>query len=116
MARVSGTVTLDGEPVAKTDTIRCQIALKPTAGGPAATGSVDESGHFRVAVGSSPAVPPGEYAASVRVRKVTPAETPGGYAASDTLSAERFASSSTSGLVYHLDPGSNEITIDITSQ
>lgn len=116
MARVSGEVLLDGEAVTKTDKVRCQVTLKPASGGPAATGSVDEYGAFRLSVGSSESVPPGEYAASVRVREVTPAANRGGYPSSRNLSPERFASTSTSGLTYTLEPGSNEITIEIESE
>lgn len=116
MARVIGTVTLDGEPVKQSESIRCQVTLKPIRGGAAGTGSIDESGRFSVTVGASPSLPPGRYTASVRVRKVTPSNTPGGYAASENLSAERFASTTTSGLIYDLTPGTNELSIEVSSK
>lgn len=116
MARVSGTVTLDGEPVAQTETVRCEVAMKPVGGGPAATGSVDPQGRFRLAVGSSSSVPPGEYAASVRIREVTPPAKPGGYPKSRNLAPDRYANSAKSGLVYTLEAGSNQIDVEITSE
>lgn len=116
MARVTGTVSIDGNPVVKTDTVRAEVTLKPVAGGSAATGSVDAGGRFRLAVGSSPSVSPGDYAASVRIREVTPPATPGGYPKSRNLMPDRYANSAKSGLVYTLEPGSNQIEIEIPAE
>lgn len=115
LARVEGEVTLDGESVVQTDVRRAYVNFKPVGGGPGASGSVDESGRFRLSIGSQQAVPPGDYRASVRVCDVTPPSGPGGYSASKTVSPERYANSTTSDLRFQLKAGSNDITIPLAS-
>jgi hypothetical protein len=116
MARVEGTVSLDGEVVQQTDSVKCTVTLKPDGSGPTATGTVDRGGRFRLAVGSSTSVPPGEYTASARVSEVTPASEPGGYTSTRAISAERYASTTTSGLRFTLKPGANTIEIAVQAE
>ena len=116
MARVNGGVTLGGEPVSETDLTRCYVTLKQKSGGVIASGEVDRSGTFSLRVGSSAGMPPGEYAASVRVCEVTPPPEPGGYSSSRDISPARYANSKTSGLEVTLAAGSNDIQLSLDSQ
>lgn len=111
MARVSGTVLLNGEPVRKTGDVRGTVTFKPAGGGAAASGAIDASGRFRLSVGASQAIAPGAYTAAVRVHEVTPPAEPGGYPQRKPISAERYASPTTSGLSFEITPGANELEI-----
>ncbi|MEO1498655.1 MAG: hypothetical protein AAFV43_16040 [Planctomycetota bacterium] len=112
-ARAAGSVSLDGQPVTKAGPTRAYVTFQPVGGGPKATGSIDESGRFTLSVGSKNSLPPGEYRASVRVCEVTPGQ--GGYSNTKTVSPESYASTKTSGLVFQLEPGSNDIAIELTT-
>lgn len=116
LGRVRGAVTLDGEPVVKTGDLRCYVSFTPasTAGVPA-TGSVDEGGEFRLAAGAGKGLAPGDYLAAVRITRVTPPETAGGYSSSEVLSDPRFSNPQTSGLRFTVAPGGNRFDIPVES-
>ena len=116
LARVNGAVTLAGEPVSETDTQRCYVTLKQVPSGVVASGEVDRSGSFSLRAGSSNGMPPGEYAASVRVCEVTPPPEPGGYSSSRDISPARYSNSKTSGLSVTLVAGSNDVQLDLDAE
>ncbi|TWT47744.1 hypothetical protein [Botrimarina hoheduenensis] len=112
LATVTGTVSLGGDKVVKNESRRGYVSFVPASGdGVTASGSIDERGEYRLSLGSSQTLPPGEYAVSVRVCDVTPPPEPGGYSSSRDISPERYGSAKTSGLQYKLTPGSNRIEI-----
>lgn len=116
LARVKGTVTMDGETITKTDVRRCTVTLSPATGpGAKASGSVDENGVFYLSTGAKSGVMPGEYRASVKVRDVIPPKQAGDYSSAKTLSPKKYAKPSTSGLTFTVKRGSNNYDIEISS-
>src|SRR5262245_12531438 len=58
---VSGTVTLDGQPLTKTESRNVTIMFVPEGGGSPASALVDESGGFTLATGAQAGLAPGKY-------------------------------------------------------
>jgi hypothetical protein len=70
---VSGTVTLDGRPLAVGSDTRGTVTFHPANGhGTMAIGLIDSTGHFDLATGGSRAVAPGKYDVSVSVVRLLP--------------------------------------------
>lgn len=63
---VSGTVRLDGKPVAKAG-----ILFQPVEGGVPASSATDAQGHFHMETGNRPGVMPGEYHIMVAKQRVS---------------------------------------------
>ena len=110
-ARVSGRVTLDGQPL---ETGAVQFIAE--GGGQAAHGSIGADGRFSLRLGkSSAAIPPGRYKATVvAVSSPEPgADDARGEALPVPITPARYGDASTSGLVYELQDGANTIEIPL---
>lgn len=113
-ARVSGVVKLDGSPLQVQDNQRGTVVLRPVAGGATCTSLIGPDGAFSVSTGSVSGVAPGEYLVSVRVLELVPREdgqAPGGTPTTPAI----YADPSTSGLMFKVKAGANEIEIDLDS-
>jgi hypothetical protein len=113
-AKVSGKVTLDGNTV-PTGT----VSFMPTGGGPPAYARIDSSGNFTIRTGREEGLPAGEYAVSV-VANEPPAvkqnERGGPPPPGKPITPPWYRSQETSGLKFSVEPGSNEIDLELTSQ
>jgi len=119
LAAVTGTVRLDGKPVASAG-----VALHPVAGGSLASGSTDAEGRFRIESGNKPGTTPGEYRVTV-VKK----ETSGFLADKNGLSMgvakggvkekwlipQKYAKPDTSGLSVSVKPGMEPLDLNLVS-
>jgi hypothetical protein len=111
LSQVSGTVTLDGQPLkAAQDGARVTVQFFPASGaGPNGVGLVDENGIYRIGTGSQFGVPAGEYnvACSVGFNVAPGAAKPRG-------ADPKFSSAKTSGLHFKVESGKNQFDIPLT--
>jgi hypothetical protein len=117
MSEVTGTVTLDGQPLQAGRTIRATVTFEPAASrGTVAVGTLDDQGKFRLATGSQHGVVPGEYLVACSVTEIIPPKDPAGTPTGRAVSDPKFANARTSGLRYKVEPGSNEFSIPVQSR
>jgi hypothetical protein len=112
-ATVSGTVTLDGQPLPTGSAIDGTVMFYPQTGGAAAYGSVKE-GRYEVRTGGAAGLAPGKYDVTVRIVEIGPPPVEGAPPAQNVLSPERYGSRSSSGLVCDVQSGDNAFDIDLT--
>lgn len=112
-ASVDGVVTLDSNPVP-----RGTVTFKPTGSGPAAYGQIQSDGSYSLRTGREEGLPPGDYQVTVVANEPAPVQqtatgappppgkpiTPGWYKRPET-----------SGLQFSVEPGSNDINLELTS-
>ena len=110
-AYVSGTVTLDQQPLT-TGT----ITFQPVGPGPITTGAVQQNGAYRLQTGAMRGLACGEYRVTVQAFSATPA--PGmtkEQLAAISLVPLHYAKPDASGLRYTVEPGSQQIDIELHS-
>ena len=115
MARVSGLVTLDGEPVRGGGDVRATVFFNPVGGGPAGVGLVESDGAYRLATGGKDGVVPGEYNVTFTATEIIRPEGEGGTPIGKRISPPRYATPSSSGLNYTVEAGGNTIDLDLTT-
>jgi hypothetical protein len=113
-AAASGIVTLDGQVVP-----RGTVSFNPVSGGPAAYAVIGEDGSYTVQTGREFGLPPGEYRVTVIANEAAAAAQsasggppPGGKA----ITPEWYRSAETSGLQFKVEPGDNELNLELTTQ
>ena len=105
MSRVSGIVTLDGQPVAG-----ARITFLPAKGGRPASGVTDGTGEYRLTTfEKDDGAAPGRYAVTVVLKKTT------GPARETWIVPKRYADPKTTGLQIEVAPGINRIDFDLRS-
>lgn len=111
---VYGTVSFDGSPL-PTGT----ISFVPAAGGSAAYARIAEDGSFELKTGREEGLPPGDYAATIfaveaptELRSADGGPPPAG----KPITPEWYRSAQTSGLTFTVKPGSNNFTIELSSE
>ncbi len=112
-ASVAGLVTLDGNPIPTGS-----ISFVPSNGGPQAYAIVNESGNYEVYTGRESGLPPGEYKVVVVARKSSTTRSAGGGPPppGEAITPRWYASPETSGLTFNVEPGSNEINLELKSE
>jgi hypothetical protein len=111
---VAGTVTLDGKIVP-----RGLVAFHPVAAGPAAYAQIDESGKYNVRTGRDAGLPPGEYQVTVTASEPPAVEkTANGFPPppGKAITPARYGMKETSALKFSVEPGKNEINLELSSQ
>lgn len=80
-------------------------------------GVIDTSGRYHMTTKHERGIPPGEYRVAVRVFEKGEPPAPGERADPDLppLVPEQYLDVKTSGLLFKVEPGSNEIDIALTS-
>jgi hypothetical protein len=112
---VSGTITLDGRPLAVASDARGTVVFQPDGGrGTMAVGLLDSTGHFRLATGSSKEVAPGKYYVSVSVAHLLPKSEREEQGA-ELVTPAKYASPGESGLEANVVPGQNQFSFDLSS-
>jgi len=110
---VSGTVTLDSNPVP-----RGTITFKPVDGGPSAYGQIQSDGSYELRTGREEGAPSGQYQVTV-VANEPPAqqrsESGGPPPPGAAITPPWYRSSRTSRLQFNVEPGSNQIDIELSS-
>jgi hypothetical protein len=112
-AKVSGTVTLDGQ-VLKAGT----VTFHPTGSGPTGIGTISPDGRYEIAVGTDKSLPPGDYVVTVEATEaaIASAEQPVGTPPRPPAPPKRFtpakyADRGTSDLKFTVKPGENKIDL-----
>ncbi|QEG36418.1 hypothetical protein Pr1d_37320 [Bythopirellula goksoeyrii] len=111
-ASVSGTVTLDGKPLE-----RGVVGFAPVNGGMRAAGMIQSDGSYVLSTNRDSGLETGDYLTTVSSREpgTVPAQggppMPGPY-----ITPRRYAISSTSGLQFKVEKGSNTIDIELSSE
>jgi len=116
LSRVSGVVTLDGQPITGGTNVHGTVNFYPESGsGVPAAGMIDESGRYTLKSGSRKGLVPGNYLVSVAVNKITLPKTPNEMPQPTLLTPKRYSSLSESGLRQEVTAGSNTIDLALTS-
>ena len=116
-ATVTGTVTLDGQPLPERDTVVGNVMFYPSGGGAAAFGDVTSGGAYKVTTGSTSGLQPGEYVVTVTVSEMEP-EPPGGYQnapGQKRLTPARYNDRDRTPLRFEVSEGPNEIDLPLES-
>ena len=114
-ATVSGTITLDGQPLTG---VAGEVMFHPSGGGAMAMASLGSDGSYSINTGSTKGLDPGEYSVTVSVVRTAP-EPDGGYqsAPGQTLiSASRYGDKDKSDLKATVEPGKNVFDYDLGSE
>lgn len=113
-ASVSGIVTLDGAPLS-----RGQVAFYPVSSGPPGIGRIDQSGRYEINTGREAGLPSGQYAVTV-VANEPPAESQseqgGPPAAGKLITPAWYKTRQHSNLSVTVEPGDNEIDLELSSE
>ena len=112
-ASVEGIVTLDGNPVPAG-----VISFVPAGGGPPGYARSDESGRYEVYTGSEIGIPSGEYSVTVVARE-KPEQTHtelGSPNPGKQVTPQWYKSSKSSPLSFAVEPGSNDIDLQLSSE
>ena len=115
-AKVYGNVTLDGEPL-PADSVGT-VAFFPSAGGPPATGVINDDSSYRLTTGRDRSLPPGDYNVTVGVNQAPDLEAhkgPGPPPPGKPITPVKYRQSRTSGLSYTVERGSQTIDLELTS-
>ena len=110
-AQVTGTVTLDNEPLT-TGT----VSFHPEQPGPFAYGQIDSSGRYTLNTGTEEGLTPGNYTVTVDATELVPATPTNPEPLPKLLTPERYRDKTTSGIAVEVKPGSNEIPLELTSK
>ena len=111
---VSGVVTLDGSNLQ-----RGTVAYHPVAGGPAAYARVSDDGSYHLRTGREEGLPSGEYEVTV-VANEPPAERQsklgGPPPPGKPITPPWYRAAQSSGLRFKIEPGDNDINLELKSQ
>ena len=113
-AYVSGVATLDGSPLP-----RGTVSYNPTQPGPASYGGILSDGNYLIKTGREEGLPSGEYIVTVVAKEESiPDDTNRGLPPKPgkTITPLWYLSKQTSNLKFTVEPGSNEINLELTSE
>jgi hypothetical protein len=111
-SRVSGVVRVDGAP-AKEGT----VSFEPVGPGMMASGKISSDGTYVLKSNADLGLAPGEYVAMLDIREAPIWPKNGGLPMPGKLKIpEQYARTETSGLNFTVEPGSNSIDIEISTQ
>jgi hypothetical protein len=116
LAKVNGTVSLDGKPIQGGPQTHATVNfVRDNGRGNSSVGTIDESGHYSLRKGSQEGIEPGSYLVSIAVQKVTPPATPEGMPQATLVSPAKFADITKSGLREDVKPGANTFDFALSS-
>ena len=110
---VSGQLTLDGQPLSASDTVRVTIMFYPESDGAPAAALADHRGWYELATGATQGIAPGRYVAVVSA--VDSSSGTDGTPQKRVITPEIYADPTRSGLVAEVKPGSNRFDFDLKS-
>lgn len=114
VAKVTGTVSVDGQPLLGSDTVRVTVMFFPESSGALAAAKIDERGTYVLSTGSQEGLVPGNYSVTISAKEITATATSGSPSARD-LVAPDYGNPKTSGLKAEVKPGSNTFDFDLKS-
>ena len=113
---VSGTVTLDGVPIACGDRMNGSVSFYRTNGGGApAIGFIDGSGQYSMKTGTSTGLEPGSYQVAVSVNKITIPADRNAMPIPTLMVPKKYTSTASSNLSAEVKPGSNTFDFPLVS-
>ena len=116
-ATVSGTVTLDDQPIVGGPQMYGTVSFYRADGsGAPAIGIIDASGGYTLKTGTENRVEPGPYAIAIAVKRIDLPTTPEGMPRPHLVTPEKYASVTTSGLQAEVAPGSNTFDFQLDSE
>lgn len=116
LAKVTGQITLDGEPIAAGEDVRATVYFYPQGGvGAPAVGLLDEQGRYEIATGSKSGIMPGAYVVAVSATKIIPAKQPGEAPTGRPFTSRKYADPQQSGLNAEVQSGSNTFDFSLES-
>ncbi len=109
---VSGVVTLSGAPVP-----RGTVKFLPTSAGPSAYGTIASDGRYEVTTGREEGLPSGSYTVTVVANEPSTPNTNSALPPTPgkPLAPPWYRDPATSGLAFTVEPGDNEINIDLNT-
>lgn len=111
-ATVSGVVSLDGKPIN-----RGSVGFTPTQGGMQAVGTIQPDGSYELKTNRDLGLDVGEYKVSIAAREPGKEDPNGGPPMPGPfITPRRYARPQSSGLVFQVTKGSNEIDIELSSE
>ena len=110
-AAVTGRVTLDGEPLTKG-----MVMFHPVGSGAAPLATIQEDGTFRLKTGAESSLAAGEYIATIKALSGEPSPT----MTTEQIEAlflvpKSYGDAETSSLRVQVEPGKNEIELELVS-
>lgn len=112
---VSGSVTLDGEPLKIASDMRGTVLFQAVGGqGAVATGILDPAGHYQLAVGSSTEIPPGKYQVAITASQLLP-KSEKGEQQGKLITPLKYMSAQSSGLQAEVKPGENQFDFALST-
>lgn len=116
LSSVSGTLNLDGTPLARTDNVNVTIMFYPESGsGAPAAAMADETGRYVLSTGSQESLAPGSYVVTLSATEFTPPTAAGGMPNRRVLTPARYANPKQSGLRAEVKPGRNTFDFELSS-
>jgi hypothetical protein len=116
LARVSGTVTLDGQAVIGGPEKYGTVSFYREAGGGApAIGIIDSSGRYELKTGGQKGIEPGSYLVAIAVKRIAPPVQQYGLPQATLISPPKYSSVTESGLHADVQRGSNTIDFAMSS-
>ena len=112
-ATAYGTVMVNGERLSSGT-----VAFNPVSQGPPALGVVESDGGYTIKIGRETGLPPGEYIVTVIASERNLQIPPGGGPPipGKMLTPLQYSDVSTSNLRYTVEPGSNEINLELQGE
>jgi len=115
LARVTGVVTIDGQPLRGGEGVKATVMFQPQSGGAPAVGPIDENGRYELSTGSQTGIAAGKYQVSCTATQIIASNTPGGTPSGKRITDPKYASVKTSGLQFEVQPGHNQFDINLES-
>lgn len=111
-AKVSGVVTLNGEPLS-----RGSVGFTPIAGGMKAVGVIQSDGNFELKTNRERGLQFGEHQATVVALEPGKVDPHGGPPIPGKhITPKRYGNTKTSGLQFNVEKGRNTIDIELSSE
>lgn len=113
LSKVSGQVTMAGEPISGGDGVRATVYFYPEGGiGTPAIGILDSDGRYEIATGSQTGMEPGAYVVTISATEIIPS-TDGGAPSGRRITDPKYGDPKQSGFRVEVDSGSNEFDFDL---
>ncbi len=114
LASVTGSVSIDGQPITGGESTRAMVYFFPESGtGAPAIGIINDSGEYRMRLGSRTGVVPGTYIVTISATELVQSKNPDLPPSGRLISPRRYKDPKTSGLKAEVAAGSNEFDFDL---